>query len=115
MSAPKHNADWRWERKGCRIYSSEFRRGRPLKVAEVAFGELDEAGLEARGRLIAAAPDLLEAAQKALEANDRIVDRMMAATNAAEAARISQEGADEFTATLPALREAIAKASGADA
>jgi hypothetical protein len=54
---------WRWERKGCRVYSGEMHRGRLVKIADVGIASCDESELEARGRLIAAAPDGLAFAQ----------------------------------------------------
>lgn len=68
--------DWRWERKGCRVYSAEFHRGRPLKVAEVSFGGLDEDALNARGQMIAAAPDLMAAGAGLLKAYRVLIDRI---------------------------------------
>lgn len=62
MAEVKHTPGWRWERSGCRVYSEEFHRGRPVKVADVSVANLTEDELNFRGRLIAAAPDLFEAA-----------------------------------------------------
>src|SRR5690606_7843493 len=65
MSREAHTAAWRWERRGCRVYSSPPATVRPRLVANVNITGLDEAGIEARGRLIAAAPALLEACKRA--------------------------------------------------
>lgn len=67
MSGVKHTPSWRWERLGCRVYEAGLYRGRSIRVAELSVARLDEDELNFRGRLIAAAPDLLEALKQARE------------------------------------------------
>lgn len=99
MSGAKHTPEWRWERAGCRVYSAEFHRGRPVKIADVGIGgAVDEAELEARGRLIASAPDLLEAATEALDSE----------------LRRKEAGETYVVSVIHLLSAAIAKATGAD-
>ena len=51
---------WQWQRKGCRVYDKSGH-----KVADVSLSWITEDELNERGRLIAAAPELLEALEKA--------------------------------------------------
>ena len=54
------HSTWRWERAGCRIVDADTGH----KIADVSASYTNEETLEGRGRLLGAAPDLLEALEE---------------------------------------------------
>jgi hypothetical protein len=48
---------WEWARAGCKVTRKQY----PYTVCQISIGGLDEDKLNARGNLIAAAPDMLAA------------------------------------------------------